>query len=143
MRNPTLLNRKCIVSYRSQAVIGQTPRDARMVTKCEALLLKTYGLQAGNHDPDDIFESILRQYHPAVLTEKYPAETTGDGNGFYRAVSRALTGTESAYLLPSFHSFGDSQLPHLLRLRSQEVCRFGIGQQDCCCDICTTSKRYR
>ena len=143
MRNPTLLNRKCIVSYRSQAVIGQTPRDARMVTKCEALLLKTYGLQvpevveqAGNHDPDDIFESILRQYHPAVLTEKYPAETTGD-------VSRALTGTESAYLLPSVHSFGDSQLPHLLRLRSQEVCRFGIGQQDCCCDICTTSKRCR
>jgi hypothetical protein len=44
-----------------------------MVTKCQALLLKTYGLQvsevveqAGNHDPDDIFESILRQYHPAV-----------------------------------------------------------------------------
>jgi hypothetical protein len=121
-----------------------------MVTKCQALLLKTYGLQvsevveqAGNHDPDDIFESILRQYHPAVLTEKYPAETTGDGNGFYRAVSRALTGTENAYLLLSVHSFGDSQLPHLLRLRSQEVCRFGIGQQDCCCDICTTSKRCR
>jgi hypothetical protein len=87
-----------------------------MVTKCEAMLLKTYGLQvpevveqAGNHDPDDIFESILRQYHPAVLTEKYPAETTGDGNGFYRAVSRASTGTESAYLLLSVHSFGDSQ----------------------------------
>ena len=77
--------------------------------------------QAGNHDPDDISESILRQYHPAVLTEKYPAETTGDGNCFYRAVSRALTGTESAYLLLSVHSFGDSQLPHLLRLRSQEV----------------------
>ena len=116
MRNPTLLNRKCTVSYMSQAVIGQTPRDARMVTKCEAMLLKTYGLQvpevveqAGNHDPDDIFESILRQYHPAVLTEKYPAETTGDGNGFYRAVSRASTGTESAYLLLSVHSFGDSQ----------------------------------
>jgi hypothetical protein len=37
-----------------------------MVTKCQALLLKTYGLQvsevveqAGNHDPDDISESIL------------------------------------------------------------------------------------
>ena len=85
-----ILNRKCNVSYRSQAVIGQTLRDGRMVTKCEALLLKTYGLQipevveqAGNHDPDDISESILRQYHPAVLTEKYPAETTGDGNCFY------------------------------------------------------------
>jgi hypothetical protein len=121
-----------------------------MVTTCEALLLKTYGLQvpevveqAGNHDSDDISESILRQYHPAVLIEKYPAETTGDGNCFYRAVSRALTGTESAYLLLSVHSFGDSQLPHLLRLRSQEVCRFGIGQHDCCCDICTTSKRCR
>jgi hypothetical protein len=36
-----------------------------------------------------------------------------------------------------------SELPHLLRFRSQEVCRFGIGQQDCCCDICTTSKRCR
>ena len=115
-----------------------------MVTKCEALLLETYGLevpevveQTGNHDPDDISESILRHYHPAVLAEKYPAETTGDGNCFYRAVSRALTGTESV------HSFGDSQLSHLLRLRSQEVCRFGIGQQDCCCDICTTSKRCR
>jgi hypothetical protein len=75
-------------------------------------------------DPDDISESILNQYHPAVLTEKYPAETTGDGNCFYRAVSRAFTGTECAYLLLSVHSFGDSQLPHFLRLRSQEVCRF-------------------
>jgi hypothetical protein len=62
-----------------------------MVTKCEALLLETYGLevpevveQTGNHDPDDISESILRHYHPAVLAEKYPAETTGDGNCFYR-----------------------------------------------------------
>ena len=43
--------------------------------------------------------ACLRQYHPAVLTEKYPAETTGDGNCFYRAVSRALTGTETVYLL--------------------------------------------
>ena len=48
-----------------------------MVTKCQALLLKTYGLQvpevveqAGNHDPDDISESILRQYHPAVTYNK-------------------------------------------------------------------------
>ena len=49
--------------------------------------------QTGNHDPDDISESILRHYHPAVLAEKYPAETTGDGNCFYRA------GTESVYLL--------------------------------------------
>jgi hypothetical protein len=133
-----------LLYYRLQAVIGLTPRDARMVTTCKALLLKTYGLhvpevveQAGNHDSDDISESILRQYHPAVLTEKYPAETTGDGNCFYRAVSRALI------VILSVHSFEDSQLPHLLRLRSQEVCRFGIGQQDCCCDICTTSKRYR
>ena len=94
-----------------QAVIGQTPRDARIVTKCEALLLKTYGLhvpevveQAGNHDPDDIFESILRQYHPAVLTEKY-------GNCFYREVSRAFRGVKSAYLLLSVYSFGDSTTP--------------------------------
>ena len=49
-------------------------------------------------DPDDISESILHQYHPAVLTEKYPAETTGDGNCFYRTVSRALTGTVCLYI---------------------------------------------
>jgi hypothetical protein len=39
-----------------------------MVTKCQALLLKTYGLQvpevveqAGNHDPDDISDTVPTQ----------------------------------------------------------------------------------
>lgn len=34
-----------------------------------------------------------------LLSDVYPAETTGDGNCFYRAVSRAVTGTEACYLL--------------------------------------------
>jgi hypothetical protein len=48
-----------------------------MVTKCQALLLKTYGLQvsevveqAGNHDPDDISESIKSK----IFDLKYPSK---------------------------------------------------------------------
>lgn len=79
---------QCFLLYnRLKAVIGQTARDARMVTKCEALLLKTYGLQvpevveqAGNHDPDDIsnpfYVSIILLYLPrSIQPRKLEMET--------------------------------------------------------------------
>jgi hypothetical protein len=40
-------------------------------------------------------------------------------------------------------SLGTKRHKRLNSLCLSEVCRFGIGQQDCCCDICTTSKRCR
>ena len=43
--------------------------------------------------------NILRQFHPALLTDIIPAKTIGDGNCLYRAVSRAKTGSEIHHVL--------------------------------------------
>ena len=87
-------------------MIGETPRDRRIVTRSEALLLQTYGHKAPTpkdaiprQPVDDTSVNILQTFHPSVLSDVYPAETYGDGNYLYRAVSRALTGNETLYLL--------------------------------------------
>ena len=38
-------------------------------------------------------------FHPALLGNFYPASVVGDGNCMYRAVSRALRGTENHHVL--------------------------------------------
>ena len=38
-------------------------------------------------------------FHPALLNDFYPAHVVGDGNSMYRAVSRALNGTENYHTL--------------------------------------------
>ena len=38
-------------------------------------------------------------FHPALLNDFYPASVVGDGNCIYRAVSRALSGTENYHSL--------------------------------------------
>lgn len=42
---------------------------------------------------------ILKRFNPVVLEDSFPAVTIGDGNCFYRAVSRALTGSELYHVL--------------------------------------------
>ncbi|CAG2224638.1 unnamed protein product [Mytilus edulis] len=89
-----------------QAVVGQPHRITRNVTKSEALLLQTYSIEVPTanetqieHTADRVSSSILAKFHPAILSEFYPAETYGDGNCLYRAVSRAITGSESMYIV--------------------------------------------
>ncbi|CAG2250557.1 unnamed protein product [Mytilus edulis] len=91
---------------RLQAVVGQPHRITRNVTKSEALLLQTYSIEVPTanetqieHTADRVSSSILAKFHPAILSEFYPAETYGDGNCLYRAVSRAITGSESMYIV--------------------------------------------
>jgi len=92
---------------RLNEIIGSKPRDVKVRTKTEKLLLETYGqnlpepVHPGTFSsiPDSTSVSILKRFHPVVLEETYPAETTADVNCFYRAVSRALTGTEAYHVL--------------------------------------------
>ena len=44
--------------------------------------------------PDLTATAILKEYHPAMLHEYQPLSILGDGNCLYRAISRALYGTE-------------------------------------------------
>ncbi|VDI04848.1 Hypothetical predicted protein [Mytilus galloprovincialis] len=95
-----------ILKIKLQAVVGQPHRITRNVTKSEALLLQTYSIEVPTanetqieHTADRVSSSILAKFHPAILSEFYPAETYGDGNCLYRAVSRAITGSESMYIV--------------------------------------------
>ena len=86
-------------------MIGASPRESRLVSRCEALLLETYGQKVPTptdvpaQTVDDVSVQILKNYHPAVLADAYPVQTYGDGNSLYRAISRALAGSESMYML--------------------------------------------
>lgn len=46
---------------------------------------------------DSVSQDILKQFHPVLLSHVYPAQTMGDGNCLYRAISRSLHGTESCF----------------------------------------------
>lgn len=86
-------------------MIGSKQRDVRVRTKSERLLLKTYGqdiptsTDAVSGVVDPVSVDILNKFHSVVLQDVYPAKTQGDGNCLYRAVSRALTGSEAFHIL--------------------------------------------
>jgi len=48
---------------------------------------------------DKVSEEILQKYHPAILRQRRPVVTVGDGNCMYRAVSKAMSGTEDHHIL--------------------------------------------
>ena len=52
-----------------------------------------------DHEIDLQSQSVLQMFHPALLGDFYPASVVGDGNCMYRAVSRALSGTENHHVL--------------------------------------------
>ena len=52
-----------------------------------------------SHEVDTVSQSVLQMFHPALLNDFYPANVVGDGNCMYRAVSRALSGTENYHSL--------------------------------------------
>ena len=103
----TITHPECNLCCRLSGVIGSKPRDVKHTTKSESLLLQTYGqampdpIHTGSFRSirDEVSTGILRRYHPVVLEELYPAKIPGDGNCFYRAVSRALSGTEVYHAL--------------------------------------------
>ena len=86
-------------------MIDSKQRDVRVRTKSERLLLKTYGqdiptsTDAVSGVVDPVSVDILNKFHSVVLQDVYPAKTQGDGNCLYRAVSRALTGSEAFHIL--------------------------------------------
>jgi len=75
----------------------------------EELLLRTYSVTLPdrlttpqNARPgriDDTATGVLRLFHPIVLHIHVPLYVVGDGNCLFRAVSRALYGTEQHHLL--------------------------------------------
>ena len=108
--------------YRLNEIIGSNPRDVKLRTKTEKLLLETCGqnLPEPVHPglfssiPDSTSVSILKWFHPVVLEETYPAEATADGNCFYREVSRALTGTEAYHVLLRLYIIGNLEFSYVL-----------------------------
>ena len=48
---------------------------------------------------DSVSQRILESYQPVMLQQYIPLSVLGDGNCFYRAVSRSLCGNESMHIL--------------------------------------------
>lgn len=48
---------------------------------------------------DSVSQRIIQVYQPVLLEQYIPLTVLGDGNCFYRAVSRALCGNESYHIL--------------------------------------------
>ena len=75
----------------------------------ENLLLQTYAISVPpphNRTPDLVpgtrdvtATNIIRQLHPSLLKDHLPLSVTGDGNCFYRALSRGLYGHERYHAL--------------------------------------------
>ena len=51
------------------------------------------------NEVDTVSKSGLQMFHPALLNDFYPAHVVGDGNSMYRAVPRALNGTDNYHTL--------------------------------------------
>ena len=84
------------------------PSDAALQCRAETehLLLRTYNIQlprrpAANSGgfTDPAADHILRRFHPVVRTSHTPLGVQGDGNCFYRSLSRGLYGHEYFHLL--------------------------------------------
>jgi len=62
---------------RLQMAIGKIPRDSKVVTKSESLLLDTHRVTIPTIDDLDFSVSvdIIKNFHPVLLLDVYPAET--------------------------------------------------------------------
>ncbi|XP_061182449.1 uncharacterized protein LOC133194848 isoform X2 [Saccostrea echinata] len=89
---------------RISSALHSDPKDLKMTVSSESLLLETYGVKIpkqtnpSDQTVDEVSRDILKQFHPAILSAVFPAKTVGDGNCMYRAVSRAMTGSESHHV---------------------------------------------
>ena len=70
----------------------------------ELLLLSTYNIDLPDSSPDNsghvdnVSVKILEKFHPLLLESFRPIRIIGDGNCFYRSISRAMFDTEDHHL---------------------------------------------
>ena len=89
-----------------KAAQGLSEESLKARASTEFLLLDTYGVKLPPR-PQQVFDGpvdpvsvrILELLHPIVLGNHKPLKIVGDGNCFFRAVSRVLYGTEEHHLM--------------------------------------------
>ena len=84
----------------------KTPSKLKVAVRNESLLLATYqvALPPRQSFPitgsrDVIATGILEKFQPALLEDHVPMEIVGDGNCFFRTISRGLYGHENHHVL--------------------------------------------
>lgn len=145
------------INVRLRSAVGSKPREVRVVVKSERLLLQTYGQEFPMTDnptcsgvEDATSTRILKRFNPVVLEDSFPAVTVGDGNCFYRAVSRALKGSIVYHVLlcvytlleircfPMFYDSEHSKFVDIIQDNRIVVATYMQLANDVCLEFCSS-----